>query len=113
MRLVAGSDLTCRLRGRSCPRITNPAGHCLPLCKRLSRHFSPPLDDERRLVVNTVLFANLAETVVSFRRILQQGIADFLCRLAIVLTPHFFYLPPFSFVAAVIDSVAIQNKNVS
>jgi hypothetical protein len=38
---------------------------CHP-AKRLSRHSSAPLDDEHGLIVNTVLFANLAETIVFF-----------------------------------------------
>ena len=80
--------------------------------KRLSRHSSAPLDDEDGLIVNTVLFANLAETIVFFHRIFQQSVADFLCRLAIALTHHLFKLLTFLFVAAVVDPVGIKEENV-
>jgi len=45
--------------------------------KRCHRRFSAPLYDEHALIVNTILFANLAETIVFFSRIFQQSVADF------------------------------------
>src|ERR1700674_3012972 len=93
-------------------RITGPGGERLPPCKTLSRHSSAPLDDEHGLIVNTVLFANLAETIVFFHRIFQQSVADFLCRLAIALTHHPFKLLTFFFVAAVVDPIGIEQENV-
>jgi len=72
----------------SCPTITGPEGERLPPCKTFVTAFFSSADDEHGLIVNTVLFANLAETIVFFHRIFQQGVADFLCRLAIALMHH-------------------------
>src|SRR5438445_154287 len=83
-------------------------GNACHAAKRLSGYSSAPLDDEHGLIVNTVLFANLAETIVFFHRIFQQSVADFLCRLAIALTHHPFKLLTFFFVAAVVDSIGIE-----
>src|SRR6266851_5109004 len=82
----------------------------LPVCS--SRRFSAPLDDEHALIVNTILFANLAETIVFFHGIFQQSVADFLCRLAIALTHHPFKLLTFFFVAAIVDPIGIEQENV-
>jgi 3-oxoacyl-[acyl-carrier protein] reductase len=79
----------------------------------LSFHSSAPLDDEHGLIVNTVLFANLAETIVFFHHIFHQSIADFLCRLAIALTHHPFKLLTFLFVAAVVDRIGIEQENLA
>src|SRR5216684_8543578 len=80
--------------------------------KRLSRRFSAPLDDDHALIVNTIVFANLAETIVFFHGIFQQSVADFLCRLAIALTHHPFKLLTFFFVAAIVDPIGIEQENV-
>ena len=46
----------------------------------LSPHSSIPLDDKNRLIVNTILLANLSQAIVSFERVVEQCIADVFCR---------------------------------
>src|SRR5260370_17082270 len=53
--------------------------------KRLSRRFSAPLDDEHALIVNTILFATLAQTIVFFHGLFPHSIAAFLSLLALSL----------------------------
>src|SRR5437764_14643415 len=49
---------------------------------------SDSLDDKVSLIVNTVLFASLAQTIAFFHRAFPHCIAALLCSLSIVLTHY-------------------------
>jgi hypothetical protein len=43
-------------------------------------HFSVPPDNEHRLIINAILFANLAQMIIFFYSVFEQCIADIFCR---------------------------------
>src|SRR5215472_16710979 len=70
-------------------------------------------DDEHGLVVDPVLFTSRAQLIVFFHGIIQEYVADFLCRLAIVFTHYLFQLPALFLVATVVHTVRIKKEDVS
>ena len=77
---------------------------------------SPPsaqLDNKHCLVVDEVLFANLAQMIVSCESVFQQCIADVFCWSQAVLAHDSFELEPVSIIAAVINPVGVKEKSVS
>src|SRR5438445_323738 len=75
----------------------------------LSRSF----DDKYRFVVDQGFVAVQSQVLVSLYCIVQQCIADVLCRLPVVFTQDRFKLLAYLLIAAVVNSIGIQNKDVS
>src|SRR5215469_6767159 len=65
------------------------------------------LDDEDSFVVDAVVLAGLAEPIVSFEGVVEQRIADFFRRLAVMFDHNGFKLTTFLFICAVINTVAV------
>jgi len=47
-------------------------------------HFSVPPDNEHRLIINAILFANLAQMIIFFYSVFEQCIADVFCTTAVL-----------------------------
>ena len=71
-----------------------------------------PLNDKNGLIVDTVLFAALAQPLVFFHRVIQQSIAHFFRRLAVAFTHNPFKLLAFFSVAAVVNTIGIEYENI-
>src|SRR5579872_2558027 len=83
------------------------------ISKALKDYSSVAFDDEDGLVVNKILIADLPEIIVSSYGIIQEGITDFLRRLAVMVPHHRFKLLALFLVAAVVDSVGVEQKDVA
>jgi hypothetical protein len=70
-------------------------------------------DDEHCLIVNAILFPNLAQMVVFSDGIFNQCVADVFCRKSAVFSHDRFDLQAFFLIAAVINPVGVKEDNVS
>src|ERR1700752_673440 len=75
-------------------------------------HSSVPLDNEHRLIINAILFANLAQMIIFFYSVFEQCIADVFCRQHVVVAHDVFKLLSFLLVASVINPVGVKEENV-
>jgi acyl-CoA synthetase (AMP-forming)/AMP-acid ligase II len=55
-------------------------------------HSSVPPDNEHRLIINAILFANLAQMIIFFYSVFEQCIADVFCRQHVVDSDGYFYV---------------------
>src|SRR5690242_12192093 len=79
------------------------------MARKLSRSF----DDEHSLVVDQGLIAILSEIVILLPRVIQQRVADFFGGLPVMFAHHRLQLLARSLVAAVVNSIGIEDKNIS
>src|SRR6202030_707056 len=71
-------------------------------------HSSVPPDNEHRLIINAILFANLAQMIIFFYSVFEQCIAYLFCRQHVVVAHDVFKLLSFLLVASVINSVGVK-----
>src|SRR5579863_177029 len=77
--------------------------------RKLSRSF----DDKHGFVVDQGLIAILAEIVILLRRVGQQRVADFFSGTSVMFAHHRLELLAPLLVAAVVNSIGIEDKNIS
>src|SRR5690242_13867180 len=106
---VGGSNpLPSTILTRSAQRHSSPNIQSR-ISEALKDYSSVAFDDEDGLVVNKILIADLPEIIVSSYGIIQEGITDFLRRLAVMVPHHRFKLLALFLVAAVVDSVGVKQ----
>jgi hypothetical protein len=71
------------------------------------------LDDEDGFVVDFVLFATAAKAVVAGNRVIEQGVANVFRGLAVAIAHDQFELLAFWFVAAVVNTIGIEEEDVA
>src|SRR5580692_1739352 len=81
--------------------------------RRTARKLSGSFDNKHGLVVDQDLIAILAEIVVLLRRIIQQRVADFSGGLPVMFAHHHLKLLAPLLVAAVVNSIGIEDENIS
>src|SRR5215470_15438737 len=103
--------------GRSYDRTTKARplvqGPTAPVSGRGGRGSSSSFDDKHGLVVDQGLVAALSEALILLYRVIQQCIADLSGRLSVVFAQDLFKQLARLFVAAVVNSIGIENKNIS
>src|SRR5215470_3417190 len=106
---ISGGKFTSALRpNRRCLGIAG----CEP-CSAWRARYSSSFDDKHGFVVDQGLVAVLSQTVILLDRVIQQCIADVPSRLSVVFAQNSFKQLACVFVAAVVNSIGIKNKNIS
>src|SRR5580658_33184 len=81
--------------------------------RRTARKLSGSFDNKHGFVVDQGLIAILAEIVVLQRRIIQQRVADLSGGLPVIFAHHHLKLLGPLLVAAVVNTIGIEDKNIS
>ena len=79
----------------------------------LDRRFSAVFDDKRGLVIDPILFPDPPQVFILLHCAREDCVTNLLRRLMFVRADHLFQAPAVLFIAAVVDSIRIQENNVS
>src|SRR5258707_1295795 len=74
-------------------------------------HSSVPPDNEHRLIINAILFVNLAQMIIFFYSVFEQCIADVFSRQHVVVAHDFFKLLSFLLVPSFKTPVGEKEEN--
>src|SRR5437660_1819386 len=74
--------------------------------------FSTPLDDEHGLVIDQSFVSVLSKMIILLYSVFQECVADVSCALRFVFAQDRFKLSAHLFIAAVVNSIGVKDKDV-
>lgn len=77
------------------------------------RHYSPTFYNKSRFVINAVGLADQSEAFVLLDGVVEDGVANIFCGQSLAVADYFFDFKAALLVATVVDTIGVQEKNIS